>query len=228
MPLACRLLLVMAMMLSAFPARAQAPAIEAAATYVVAYFESAPAAANAVAAGLRQFAAATRKEAGNQGFVALREAGRPGRFALVEAWRDKAALDAHGKAMDELRDRLRPQLTAPFDIRPCVPLDVAAPVGGATARVYVLTHVDVIPTFKDQTIGLVKELSADSRKEPGVVRFDVLQQGNRANHMFLVEAWRDRAALDAHAVAEPTREFRAKLLPFEGALYDERIYEPIR
>ena len=29
-------------------------------------------------------------------------------------------------------------------------------------------------------------------------------------------------------MAAHTRAFRAKLLPLEGSLYDERIYEPLR
>ena len=48
------------------------------------------------------------------------------------------------------------------------------------------------------------------------------------NHFHLIEAWSDRKALEAHAAADHTKAFRAKLVPFEGALYDERIYEVVR
>ncbi len=48
------------------------------------------------------------------------------------------------------------------------------------------------------------------------------------NHFHLIEAWAGRAAREAHALAEHTRQFRAKLVPFEGALYDERLYEAVR
>jgi quinol monooxygenase YgiN len=88
----------------------------------------------------------------------------------------------------------------------------------------VLTHVDVFPAGKDQTIDLLKQLAEASRKEAGNLRFDVLQQEGRANHLPLIEAWRDPPAQHAHAMAEHTRAFRAKLLPLQGALYDERLY----
>ncbi|HVH78736.1 MAG TPA: antibiotic biosynthesis monooxygenase family protein, partial [Stellaceae bacterium] len=83
------------------PAPASANQAPAAATqpagpiYVVTYFEVAPASARKTANLLRSFVVAARKEDGNSEFTALHEVGRPGRFALVEAWRDKAALDAH-------------------------------------------------------------------------------------------------------------------------------------
>lgn len=233
------LLPVLAMALIASPAGAQAPAPAPAPAapsgpvFVVTYFESLRAAANATAAILGQFAGASRRDAGNTGFVALRETGRPSRFALVEAWRDKAAFDAHEKAVAALQDRLRPQLASLFDRRPCVGLDVAVakPGGDAAAggdSLYVLTHVDVVPTFKDQTVALIKQLVGDSRKDAGVQRFDAVQQGNRPNHMFLIEVWHGRKALEAHAAAAHTRAYRDKLLPMQGALYDERVYAALR
>src|ERR1700728_4366324 len=82
------------------PARAQSagsPQI-----YVATYFEVAPTSSRKATGLLRQFAAATRKEDGNAELTVLREIGRPGRLAIVEAWRDKAALDAHGAAMKAL------------------------------------------------------------------------------------------------------------------------------
>jgi len=107
-------------------------------------------------------------------------------------------------------------------------LSVAGPAIGSEPGggnpVYVLTHVDVFPAGKDQTIELLKQLAEASRKEAGNLRFDVLQQDGRANHLPLLEAWRDAPAQSAHAMAEHTRAFRAKLVPLQGALYDERLY----
>ncbi|HTT79666.1 MAG TPA: antibiotic biosynthesis monooxygenase [Stellaceae bacterium] len=201
-------------------------------TYIVAYFETAPAAAAGVARALHRFEAAARKEAGNAGVIALREARRPGRFAIVETWQDKAALDAGQKGIETLSASLQSRLIAPFDIRPCVALDVAgaAPDSATAARhtLYVLTHVDVVPTYKDEAIGLVKDLVAAGRKDHGNLIFDAVQQGNRPNHMFLVEAWEARGAFNEYVATEPARTFRGKLLPLQGALYDERLYEAIR
>src|SRR5437868_12449553 len=210
------------------PAGVPTPAPSSGPVYIVTYFEVAGPAAGKTLELLRQFAAATRKEAGNAGFLSLEELGRPARFATVEVWRDKAALEAHGAAVAALRDKLQPVFTSPFDIRTNSGLSVAGPAIGAEpaalSPVYVLTHVDVFPAGKDQTIDLLKQLADASRKENGNLRFDVLQQDGRLNHLPLVEVWRDPAAQTAHAAAPHTREFRAKLVPLQGALYDERLY----
>jgi quinol monooxygenase YgiN len=210
---------------------APGPPPNAGPVYIITYFEVGAAAAAKTAGLLRPFAAATRKEDGNLGFLALEEIARPARFAIVEMWRDKAAAEAHGAAVGALRNALQPVFASPFDIRSNAGLSVAGPaIGtepGAGNRVNVLTHVDVFPAGKDQTIELLKQLAADSRKEAGNLRFDVLQQDGHANHLPLVEAWRDAEAQRAHAMAEPNRAFRAKLVPLQGALYDERLYNVV-
>jgi quinol monooxygenase YgiN len=220
------------------PARAQAPAsapsqpapAPSGPAYVVTYFEVAPAAARKTAGSLRQFAGATRKEDGSVEFVALHEIGRPGRFAIVEAWRDKAALDAHGAAMKALGDKLQTDVASPFDARQFWTMSVAGPAAGADMRgaVFVLTHVDVFPAGKDQAAALIKQQADDSRKDGGALRFDAVIQDGHPNHFHLIAAWTNRGVREAHALAEHTRQFRAKLVPLEGALYDERLYEPIR
>ena len=230
--------LAMAAMLAiaARPATAQAPATAPAASgpvYLISFFEAAPAAVDKVLPPLRQYAAESRKAAGNAGALALRETTRPNRLAIVEIWRDKAAAEAHGAALAALRDKLQADLASPFDTRSNAGLDVAGPAIGAepdagNSAVYVLTHVDVFPAGKDQTIEMLKQLAVDSRKEPGNLRFDVLQQEGHANHLPLVEAWRNAAARDAHVMAQQTRAFRAKLVPLQGALYDERLYQAVR
>ena len=233
-----RLALAVALLVSAAMSSAHAqtpapgPAPNAGPVYIITYFEVGVAAAAKTAGLLRPFAAATRKEDGNMGFLALEEIARPARFAIVEVWRDKAAAEAHGAAVGALRNTLQPVFASPFDIRSNAGLSVAGPaIGtepGAGNRIYVLTHVDVFPAGKDQTIELLKQLAGASRKEAGNLRFDVLQQDGRANHLPLVEAWRDAEAQRAHAMAEPTRAFRAKLVPLQGALYDERLYNVVR
>jgi quinol monooxygenase YgiN len=75
---------------------------------------------------------------------------------------------------------------------------------------------------------MLKQLAEASRKEAGNLRFDVLQQDGRLNHLPLIEAWRDLPAQNAHAAAEHNRAFRAKLVTLQGALYDERLYRSLR
>jgi quinol monooxygenase YgiN len=59
------------------------------------------------------------------------------------------------------------------------------------------------------------------------VRYEIVQQTNRPNHFTVIEIWASREALDAHGMAPHVREFRDKLAPMSGALYDERLYETV-
>src|SRR5258708_18928021 len=145
----------------AMPAMAQAPtsaptpAVEPPAVapigsiYVMTFFEVVAPSAGRAASLLHQFVVATRKADGNTGVLALRGIARPERFAIVEVWRDKAALDAHAAATKAFGEKLQPIFAAPFDTRRNAPLSAAGPrlgsEAGAGHAVYVLTHVDVFP-----------------------------------------------------------------------------------
>jgi len=234
-------LVTAAMLAAAVSAGAQAPApapSQPAATiegpvYILTFFEVDAPAATKTARLLRQFAAVTRQEKGNGGFLALREAGRTGRFAMVEMWRDKDAADAHKPAVAALGEKLKAVTVAPFDTRLNSGLSVAGPTIGAepdsgNLAAFVLTHVDVGPPGTNQTVELLKALAEASRKEEGNLRFDILQQAGRPNHLPIVEAWRTPTARDGHLMAQHTRDFRAKLVALQGALYDERVYRAVR
>jgi quinol monooxygenase YgiN len=179
---------------------------------------------------LQHYRDASRKEAGALRFDVLREVARPNRFVIVEAWKDKAALETHGRAATtlEFRDGLKPIQDAPYDER------INALLYGGPARdksptgaTYVVTHVDVIPPGKDACMAALQAMSVDTPNDPGNIAYEALQQANRGNHFTVVEAWADQKSLDAHAVAAHTRAFRDKLSPIAGALYDERVYKAL-
>ncbi len=199
--------------------------------YIVTYFDVAPAAAQQSAGIVRDFADASRKEDGNAGFEAFEEIGRPSRFATLEIWRDKKTADAHNAdtAAAAFRNKLQPLMIGGFGARPHGGLSVATPKGQLPAdALYVLTHVDVFPTYKDQAIELVKAQADAARKDDGNLRYDVVQWDGHPNHFTLVEVWRDRKAFDASVTTPHNKEFRDKLTPLEGALYDERLYQAVR
>ena len=199
--------------------------------YIVTYFDVAPSSTQQSAGIVREFADASRKEDGNAGFEAFEEIGRPSRFATLEIWRDKKAADAQnaGAAAAGFRNKLQPLMVGGFGARPHGGLSVAAPKGQVPAEaLYVLTHVDVFPTYKDQAIELVKAQAEAARKDDGNLRYDVLQWDGHPNHFTLVEVWRDRKAFDASVTTPHNKEFRDKLTPLEGALYDERLYQLAR
>ncbi len=203
--------------------------------YLVTYIEVAPAASGKTLGLLRTLRAASRKAEGVTRFDVFQRRERPNHFALVEAWRDAASRDAHLAASHSkrFRDAIQPLLIAGWDERPHVGLDVgpaqaeAGAKGTKGAVVFVVTHVDFIPPKKDEGIEALRAIAEPSRLEAGNLRYDILQQANRPNHLTLVEAWRDHKALEAHEVAAHTVKFREVSTPMSGALFDQRLYRAI-
>jgi quinol monooxygenase YgiN len=209
-------------------AMAQAPAGGTA--YVVSYIEVVPSAQREAAGLLEDVAKASRKEAGNQRYDILQRIDRKNQFVILEAWADQKAAEAHagGSALKEFKDKLKPLEASFYDERPSNGLAVApAPASVSRGAIYAVTHVDVIPPSKDDCIVMLKKLADDTRKEPNAERFEAWQQNNRANHFTVTEIWKNRAAHDAHVAAASTKEFREKLGPMSGALYDERLYKSL-
>jgi quinol monooxygenase YgiN len=200
-------------------------------TYIVTYFDVAPTAAAQSAAIAREYAAASRKEEGNAGFEVFEEIARPNRFAILEVWRDKKAAEAHNAApsASAFRDKLHPLMVGGFGARPHGGLAIAPPKAQFPQEaIFVVTHVDVFPANKDQAVEHVKAQAEAARKADGNLRYDVLQWDGHPNHFTLVEVWRDRKAFDANITAAHNKEFREKVTPLEGALYDERLYQAVR
>ena len=197
------------------------------AVYIATYVEVMPNAADSSAALLERYRDASRKEDGNLRFDTLHEIARANRFAILEVWKDGVAFESHEKAADTLdfRERLKAIQGAPPDER------IGSIIQGGPVKrehragaIVVLTHVDVMPTYKDDCLALLRAMSIDISKDYGNVDYEVLQQESRGNHFTVVEEWMSRKALDAHTVAAHTRAFRERLAPMLGALYDERLY----
>ena len=91
-------------------------------------------------------------------------------------------------------------------------------------KIYVVTHVDVVPTEAAAGAKLLKQYVAESRKEKGAVRVEAYVQVSRTNHFTLVEVWQNRQALDAHEAAPQTKRFREQIDPLLGSPYDERLH----
>jgi quinol monooxygenase YgiN len=200
--------------------------------YAVTYLDVA---ASSVAQGIdliAKYREAGRHETGNVEFTALQEIARPNRFVIMEGWRDKASFEAHDKAASKARfqDALMAIRNSPPDrhvLQAFAPGPIAAaPAAGA---LYMVEHVDFMPTFRTTAPALVKALAESTQKEPGLVRYDVYQQpAPRTNHYEVVAAWPNRAAFDAHEAAAYTRQFRsATVMPGRANLYDQRLYKAL-
>jgi quinol monooxygenase YgiN len=99
-------------------------------------------------------------------------------------------------------------------------------VVGQNKNIYIVTHVDIAGTAQivAEATRLLREFSADSQKDRGVVRFELLIQDGRLNHFTILEVWQTRDAFEAHFGAEHTKRFREKIQPMLGSPFDERLH----
>jgi quinol monooxygenase YgiN len=196
--------------------------------FAVAYVETRPYSAAAGRVALEQYREAVRRLPGCLGVDLFEQAGRRGRFAVVESWRDAATFDARDPAPKrQLLAALRPIRVSDYDERPykSLSLDARAVTANDASAVTVIAHVDVAPNT--QAPDLLRALAVQSRSERDNAGFVVLQHLQRGNHFTVVEHWNSEAALDSHVAAQHTRAYRDALQPLTGSPLDERAYTPI-
>ena len=87
--------------------------------YVVTYVDVYPNFAAGATDALKQFAAASRKDAGFVRFEFMKDVVRTNHFAIVEVWQSRAAYEAHLTAPHnkKFRETIQPWLGSPFDER---------------------------------------------------------------------------------------------------------------
>lgn len=191
----------------------------------------------------------------------LRRTNHDNHFVILETWATPIAYDKHAVATQTLlfRNKLQTMLIAPMDIRRHAVLTTAPGEVSSEDQslVYVVTHMDVAPPqqFSPCSVApnpdgpcandLIKAFAVSSRKHRGNVRFEVLTQTNRSNHMTVVEAWQSATARIAHLEHPQTVAFRSALagtfpeVEFDskkkssqdlmlGSLWDERVYYKIQ
>jgi quinol monooxygenase YgiN len=117
------------------------------------------------------------------------------------------------------------QLIAGLILTLLAPIAAMAQTGQQPKNLYVVTLIDVIPqpTGLGEVNKLLLQFAADSRKDAGSIRFDVVVQDGRPNHFVLLEVWQSREAFEAHNAAAHTRTFREKIQPSLGSPFDERL-----
>lgn len=114
-------------------------------------------------------------------------------------------------------------LVSLFAARPAFAQPAPAAAPAPIAPLYVVTHVDFIPRNAPVGERALRQYALDSRKEPGSVRCEVVQEAGQPNHFILIEVWKDRPAYDAHLGSAVTRAFRDTLQPLIGSPYDVRL-----
>jgi quinol monooxygenase YgiN len=198
--------------------------------YIVAYVDVLASAAARAAASLRQYRGASRGEPGALSVDLYSQTGRASGFAIVEAWRDGAAYEAHHEsaAIERLRRDLNPLQLAPPDVRVQSAYSLGPGMGEGKNAMTLIVHVDVIPTFLPDYERIAKNYIDATRGESGLLGMEVLQTlPPHLNHLTVIERWADAAALEAHQRTVTARSYREALNPMLGALYDERIYRKV-
>lgn len=230
-------------------------------TWIITYIEVAADTAGEAAALVSAHATASSNEKGNLYFEALQRLGQDNHFVVLEAWTgpQARAIHAAAKHTQSFRRALQSMLYAPYDERPHVVLDAVAPqqISEADAEsIFVLTHADIIPPEQfapcnrrpdpDGPCGndLLINLAKASRTHGGNLRFDVLTQSNRGNHMTVIEMWDSSATQAEHQTHLNKKNFRDELAGIvagsgvnpdpqfvlnmlTGSLWDERLYRLI-
>ena len=200
------------------------------ARYAVAYVEINAASLPQATKSFHAYRMAAASETGFVAFDLFEQLGRAGHFVLVETWRDQAAFDAHqiAASLAALKDALQPIRVSGYDQRPYKTLTVA-PARGAAGKnaVAVVSHVDIGGGPQMDVPAMLRKLAEASRAEPGNVRFDITQHMMRANHFTVVEVWADQQALDRHAAAAHTKQYRDDVQPGTGSPLDERAYRRV-
>ena len=235
--------------------------LSASPTWIVSYIEVAADAVEETKNLLAAQTKASRMEKGHLRFEVIQRISRDNHFVVLEAWSSPEARANHAAAAHTIayRNALQPLLYAPYDERPHLGLLTTAfesiPAGNAET-VYVITHADSIPPEQFPPCSrqtnpegpcsntLLVDLAKNSRTHKGNMRFDVLTQSNRPNHMTVVEMWQNSSSQLAHQVHPNKKNFRDGLAGIAvgsgvnedpqftpdmltGSLWDERLYRLI-
>jgi len=94
------------------------------------------------------------------------------------------------------------------------------------ASVFAIAYIEIKPTSASQAENLLRTYAAESRAEPGNLRFQILQRVGRPYHFAILDAWENPQALDDHSAAAYTRAFRDSLETLLYSPYDERRSTP--
>lgn len=194
--------------------------------FTVSYVEVGPVLARVGAATLNTYRESGRKDQGAVRIEVYQRIDRPNQFAVLGAWTDQKAYEAHstGESSNKLNEKLATMLAAPVDTRKHSAVSIAPAKPGKESLI-VITHVDVVAAEKDNAANALEQFADQSRKHSGNLEFDIGRQIDRTNHFTIVETWTNRGAFDLHQMQKDTREFRSKIAPMSGSLYDERLYK---
>ena len=195
--------------------------------YVTTYVEVIPSAIARTLTALKAYRDTSRKEAGASAIDIFQEEGQSHRFVVSELWQNRGAIAAHANAaaMKTLAEQVKPVELGPLDARIHQAHAVTPPKAPTAGSVVVISHIDVAGGNTQNLINAFAPLSEGSRKESGMLQFEILDEAPaHVNHFRLFEEWANLAAFEAHNRAPHTQTYRTTVLPWLGTPYDQRIY----
>jgi quinol monooxygenase YgiN len=80
---------------------------------------------------------------------------------------------------------------------------------------------------ESEVISVFEKLTAESRKEPGCMMYQVHKHKTDPRRFFVYEQYRDDAALEAHRTSPHFLQFAKKDLPKIGDRTEGHLFEPI-
>ncbi|HXJ01790.1 MAG TPA: antibiotic biosynthesis monooxygenase [Micropepsaceae bacterium] len=196
--------------------------------YTMTYLEVIPSATARAIAMLKEYRDASRKEPGVMFADIYQEDGQSHRFVLSEIWQNRGAVETHSKgaAAAGLEQKLKPIELGPIDMRIHQAFAVTPPKASTANDVVIISHIDVAGGNTQNLINALGPLGEASRKEPGMVQFEILDEvPAHVNHFRTFEEWSSLAAFEAHNRASHTQTYRTTVLQWLGTPYDQRLYK---
>ena len=80
---------------------------------------------------------------------------------------------------------------------------------------------------ESEVAALFEKLTAESRKEPGCVTYQVHKHKTEARRYFIYEQYKDDAALEAHRATPHFLQFAKKELPKVADRTEGHLFEPL-
>src|ERR1700733_5487978 len=93
--------------------------------------------------------------------------------------------------------------------------------------VYATSYIEVLPASAAETSDVLKQLAEASRKEQGVLDFEIAEMVLPTNQFVIFEAWKDQQAYDTHFAGVNTKRAGAALSSVLIAPIDTRLATPM-
>jgi quinol monooxygenase YgiN len=205
----------------------------AGAAYVVSYIDVSKSGVTRIADILRQMAQASHESSGAARYDVLQRLAPQNQFVIAEVWKNQQARIEHlaQPRVSALRAELDPFLLAPVDER-LYAIIIASERSPVTPdAVYAVAHIDILgpnPAGRDAFLPTLMAFSEASRRAPGNLGYDLVEQSSRTNHFEVVEVWSNEKSATDHEISTLNREFRAKLTPASSSPYDRRLFRALQ